>query len=146
MIQARVGGVGVSLTEATLDSFGMSQRTADARDNGGAVVNGQRIPAQAYYETIGGKGSSALGAYYTYSMTNIRLGEVTLGYDIPVDKWQKVIKGLNVSFVGRNLAMLYCKAPFDPEVASGAGNYATGIDYFSMPSTRNLGFSVKVTF
>lgn len=146
MIQARVGGVGVSLTEATLDSFGMSQRTADARDNGGAVVNGQRIPAQAYYETIGGKGTSALGAYYTYSMTNIRLGEVTLGYDIPVDKWQKVIKGLNVSFVGRNLAMLYCKAPFDPEVASGAGNYATGIDYFSMPSTRNLGFSVKVTF
>ena len=146
MIQARVGGVGVSLTEATLDSFGMSQRTADARDNGGAVVNGQRIPAQAYYETIGGKGSSALGAYYTYSMTNIRLGEVTLGYDIPVDNWQNVIKGLNVSFVGRNLAMLYCKAPFDPEVASGAGNYATGIDYFSMPSTRNLGFSVKVTF
>lgn len=146
MIQARVGGVGVSLTEATLDSFGMSQRTADARDNGGALVNGQRIPAQAYYETIGGKGTSALGAYYTYSMTNIRLGEVTLGYDVPVDKWQNVIKGLNVSFVGRNLAMLYCKAPFDPEVASGAGNYATGIDYFSMPSTRNLGFSVKVTF
>ena len=146
MIQARVGGVGVSLTEATLDSFGMSQRTADARDNGGALVNGQRIPAQAYYETIGGKGTSALGAYYTHSMTNVRLGEVTLGYDVPVDKWQKVIKGLNVSFVGRNLAMLYCKAPFDPEVASGAGNYATGIDYFSMPSTRNLGFSVKVTF
>ena len=146
MIQARVGGVGVSLTEAALDSFGMSQRTADARDNGGALVNGQRIPAEAYYKTIGGNGASALGAYYTYSMTNIRLGEVTLGYDIPVQKWQKVIKNLNVSFVGRNLAMLYCKAPFDPEVASGAGNYATGIDYFSMPSTRNLGFSVKVTF
>ena len=146
MIQARVGGVGVSLTEAALDSFGMSQRTADARDNGGALVNGQRIPAEAYYKTIGGNGASALGAYYTYSMTNIRLGEVTLGYDIPVQKWQNVIKGLNVSFVGRNLAMLYCKAPFDPEVASGAGNYATGIDYFSLPSTRNLGFSVKVTF
>ena len=146
MIQARVGGVGVSLTEAALDSFGMSQRTADARDNGGALVNGQRIPAEAYYKTIGGNGASALGAYYTYSMTNIRLGEVTLGYDIPVQKWQKVIKNLNVSFVGRNLAMLYCTAPFDPEVASGAGNYATGIDYFSMPSTRNLGFSVKVTF
>ena len=62
------------------------------------------------------------------------------------EEQMKVIKGLNVSFVGRNLAMLYCKAPFDPEVASGAGNYATGIDYFSMPSTRNLGFSVKVTF
>lgn len=146
MFTARVGGVGVSLTEATLDSFGMSQRTADARDNGGALVNGQRIPAQQYYETIGGNGTSALGAYYTYSMTNIRLGELSLGYDIPVEKWQNVIKKLNVSFVGRNLALLYCKAPFDPEVASGAGNYSQGIDYFMLPSTRNLGFSVKVTF
>lgn len=146
MFTARVGGVGVSLTEATLDSYGMSQRSADARDNGGALVNGQLIPAQAYYETIGGKGLDALGAYYTYSMTNIRLGELTLGYDIPVEKWQNVIKKLNVSFVGRNLAMIYCKAPFDPEVVSGAGNYSTGIDYFMMPSTRNLGFSVKVTF
>lgn len=146
MFTARIGGVGVSLTEATLDSFGMSQRTADARDNGGALVNGQRIPAQAYYETIGGKGTSALGAYYTYSMTNIRLGELTLGYDIPVAKWQNVIKNLNVAFIGRNLAMLYCKAPFDPELASGAGNYSQGIDYFMMPSTRNLGFSVKITF
>lgn len=146
MFTARVGGVGVSLTEATLDSFGMSQRTADARDRGGAIVNGQLLPAQSYYETIGGNGMEALGAYYTYSMTNIRLGELTLGYDIPVEKWQNVIKKLNVSFVGRNLAMIYCKAPFDPEVVSGAGNYATGIDYFMMPSTRNLGFSVKVTF
>ena len=147
MITARVGGVGVSLTEATLDAYGMSQRTADDRLAGGALVNGQRIPAQSYYETIsGGNGMDALGAYYTYSMTNIRLGELTVGYDIPVQKWQKVIKGLNVSFVGRNLAMLYCKAPFDPEVVSGAGNYSMGIDYFMMPSTRNLGFSVKVTF
>lgn len=146
MITARVGGVGVSLTEATLDSFGMSQRSAEARDLGGALVNGQRIPAQSYYETIGGNGMNALGAYYTYSMTNIRLGELTLGYDIPVQKWQNVIKGLNVAFVGHNIAMLYCKAPFDPEAVSGAGNYSMGIDYFMMPSTRNLGFSVKVTF
>ena len=146
LVTARVGGIGVSLTEATLDSFGMSQRTAEARDNGGALVNGVRIPAQAYYETIGGKGTSALGAYYTYSMTNVRLAEVSLGYDVPVQNWQKVIKGLNLSVVGKNLAMIYCKAPFDPEVASGTGNYSNGIDYFTMPATRNIGFSVKVTF
>lgn len=144
---ARVGGVGVSLTEAILDTYGMSERTAEARNEGGVLVNGVRIPkVQEYYETIGGNGTEALGAYYTYSMTNIRLSDLTIGYDIPVQKWQKVIKGLNVSLVGKNLALLYCKAPFDPELASGAGNYSTGIDYFSMPSTRNLGFSVKITF
>lgn len=146
MFTARVGGVGVSLTEATLDSFGMSQRSADARRNGGALVNGQRIPAENFYKTIGGNGMNALGAYYTYSMTNIRLGELSLGYDIPVSKWQNVIKELNVAFVGHNLCMLYCKAPFDPEVSSGAGNYSTGIDYFMTPPTRNLGFSIKITF
>ena len=57
-----------------------------------------------------------------------------------------MIKGLNLSVVGKNLAMIYCKAPFDPEVAAGTGNYSNGIDYFTMPATRNIGFSVKVTF
>ena len=42
--------------------------------------------------------------------------------------------------------MLYCKAPFDPELVSGSGTYSSGIDYFQQPSLRNLGFSVKVTF
>ncbi len=147
LINARVGGVGVSLTEATLDAFGVSQRTADARDAGGALVNGQRIGAKDFYTTIsGGDGVNAIGAYYTYSMTNVRLGEISLGYDIPVNKWCNWIKGLNVSFVGRDLLMLYCKAPFDPEQISNAGNYGSGIDLFMAPSTRNLGFSATVKF
>ena len=146
MFNARVGGVGVSLTQATMDYFGVSERTAIDRDNGGALVNGQRIPAESYYQTIGGNGADAIGSMYVYSMTNVRLGELTLGYDIPVQKWCKWIKKLNVSFVGRNLWMLYCKAPFDPESVAGTGTYSSGIDYFMQPSTRNLGFSVKVTF
>lgn len=158
LITARVGGIGVSLTEATLDAYGMSERTAIDRDNGGVVLNarqftdpeqtaGLRVGAQQYYETISGKdGVNAIGAYYVYSTTNVRLAEATLGYDIPVHRWVKWMKGLNVAFVGRNLAMLYCKAPFDPEQISSTGNYGAGIDLFMMPSTRNLGFSVKVTF
>lgn len=146
MINARVGGVGVSMTQAAMDYFGVSETTAIARDNGGALVNGARIPAQSYYQTLGGNGASMVGAYYVYSMTNVRLGEVVLGYDVPINKWVPWIKGLNVSLVGRNLMMLYCKAPFDPELVSGTGNYSGGIDYFQLPSTRNIGFSVKLTF
>lgn len=146
MINARVGGVGVSLTEATLDSYGMSQRTASARDAGGALVNGALIPAENYYRTIGGQGTSAIGAYYVYSMTNVRLSELSIGYDVPITRWVPFIKNLNVSVIGRNLLMLYCKAPFDPELVQGAGNYQAGIDYFMVPSTRNIGFSVKVAF
>lgn len=147
MFNARVGGVGVSLTQAAMDYFGVSAATGEARDNGGVLINGQRVgTTKAYYEKVGNGGANAIGSRYVYSMTNVRLGELTFGYDFPVQKWGKWIKGLNVSFIGRNLFMIYCKAPFDPESVSGSGTYSTGIDYFQQPSLRNLGFSVKVTF
>lgn len=147
MFNARVGGVGVSLTQAAMDYYGVSAVTAEARDNGGVLINGQRVgKIQSYYEKTANLGEGAIGSCYVYSMTNVRLGELTFGYDFPVQKWCKWIKGLNVSFIGRNLLMLYCKAPFDPELVSGSGTYSSGIDYFQQPSLRNLGFSVKVTF
>ena len=34
--------------------------------------------------------------------------------------------GLTVSFVGRNLWMIYCKAPFDPEAVASAGAWLSG--------------------
>ena len=49
--------------------------------------------------------------------------------------------------VGRNLWMIYCKAPFDPELsASTSSNYYMNVDYFMQPSLRNFGFNVKVQF
>lgn len=42
--------------------------------------------------------------------------------------------------------MIYNKAPFDPEVVSSTGTYYQGIDYFMLPSTRNLGFSIRLTY
>lgn len=143
-ITARVGGIVVSPTQAVMDYYGISKATADARDLGGALVNGKRIPAQDYYQTVGGKTGAM--SQYVYSATNVRLGELTFGYDFPVHKWGKWIKGLNVSFVGRNLWMLYKKAPFDPELTANTGTYNQGVDYFMQPSMRSLGFSVKVKF
>ena len=58
------------------------------------------IDAQTWYQTIGANGTGYVGSMYVYSMTNVRLGELTLGYDIPINKWCKWISGLNVSFVG----------------------------------------------
>ena len=53
---------------------------------------------------------------------------------------------LSVSLTGKNLWMLYCKAPFDPEAVSSTGNYAQGLDYFMLPSQRSFGFSIKAKF
>lgn len=144
LFNARIGGVAVSKTQAIMDYYGISQDTADARDNGGALVNGRRIPAQAYYQTIGA-GEGVL-SQYVYDATNIRLAELSFGYDFPVRKWCNWLKGLNVSFVAHNVAMILLKAPFDPEMTSNTGTYNQSLDYFMQPSTRNLGFSVKLKF
>lgn len=146
LFSARVGGIVVSNTQAIMDAFGASRASADARDAGGALVNGKRIPAEEYYQTIGGGSSGGIGSMYCYSATNVRLSELTLGYNIPVNKWCKGIKDMNVSFVGRNLFFLYNKAPYDPELTANTGTYYQGVDYFMMPSLRNLGFSVKLQF
>lgn len=146
LLTARVGGIVVSNTQAIMDAFGASKASADARDAGGALVNGKRIPAKEYYSIIGGGNDGGVGSMYCYSATNVRLAELTLGYDLPISRWCKPIKSLNVSFVGRNLFFIYNKAPFDPELTASTGTYYQGIDYFMMPSLRNLGFSVKLQF
>lgn len=47
LLTARLGGVVYSATQAVLDSYGVSEVTAAARDNGGVVINGNdRIDAQ----------------------------------------------------------------------------------------------------
>lgn len=142
LFSARVGGKVSSITQGYMDYFGASKTTADARDAGGALVNGVRIPAQDFYSKVG----PSIGAYYIYSATNVRLGELSVGYNIPIKKLVPWIQNMHVAFTGRNLFMLYCKAPFDPELTASTGTYFTGIDNFMMPSLRNLGFSVKVDF
>lgn len=145
VINGRFGGIGVSSTQAKLDAYGVSKASAEARDNGGVMVNGERIPAKDFYQVVGG-GNSGIGSMYVYDATNIRLSELSLGYDIPITKWVKWIKGAHVSVVGRNLIMFYNKAPFDPESTASTGTYFQGIDYFMQPSQRNIGFSVNLKF
>lgn len=143
LINARVGGVGVSATQAKMDAYGVSKASAVARDNGGVIINGFKVPAKPYYMTIGG-GNSGIGSMYTYSATNVRLAELSLSYNVPVKKLCSWIQGLHVSLIGRNLIMLYNKAPFDPEITASTGTYFQGIDYFMQPSLKNVGFSIKL--
>lgn len=141
----RNGGIVVSETQALLNAFGVSEESAEARNNGGVLINGKRIPAQKYYQTVGSSAGN-IDSQYVYSATNLRLSELTFGYDIPVNNWVKWIKGANVSFVAHNLWMIYNKAPFDPELTASTGTYWQGIDYFMQPSLRSMGFSVKLQF
>jgi hypothetical protein len=51
-----------------------------------------------------------------------------------------------VSFVGRNLAILYKNVDnIDPEYGY-TDSAAQGLDYFGMPTTRTYGFNLRVVF
>ena len=141
----RYGGIVVSETQAILDYYGASEATQNARNDGGVVINGKKINAQGYYQTVGNP-NGTVDSRYVYSATNLRLAELSIGYDVPIYRWVKWIKGMNVSFVAHNLCMLYNKAPYDPEMTSNTGTYYQGIDYFMQPSLRSMGFNVKLKF
>ena len=143
LLSYRNGGIVVSETQAILDYYGASQATQDARNDGGVVINGKKINAQGYYQTVGNP-NGTVDSRYVYSATNLRLAELSVGYDVPVNRWVKWLKGLNVAFVAHNLCMLYNKAPYDPEATSNTGTYYQGIDYFMQPSLRTMGFNVKL--
>ena len=145
VLSARVGGLAYSATQGILDYYGVSEASATARDNGGIPINNGLVTAQKYYQTIG-TGEGGYGRYYLYSATNVRLQELSLNYTLP-KKWFKNVANITLGVVGRNLWMIYCKAPFDPELsAATASNYYMNVDYFMQPSLRNIGFNVKVQF
>lgn len=154
LINGRIGGKVISLTESYLDRLGLSQRTADARlaaeaqglkTASGApamYVNEGRdlVPVQTYYEAIGYNDASS----YVYDATNFRLRELSLGYT-----WRDLLgegKHVSISAIGRNLFFFYKDAPVDPDISLATGNGLGGFEMFNLPSTRSFGFNLKVNF
>lgn len=144
LVSARLGGIVYSRTQAMIDYYGVSEATAAARDNGGVWVNGDDlVNANTWYSAVAG--GDVVPQYYTYSATNVRLQEASIGYTIP----RKALRGIcdvQISVVGRNLFYIYKKAPFDPESIATTGNFYSGIDYFMTPSMRNIGFNLRLKF
>ncbi|MDR0710886.1 MAG: SusC/RagA family TonB-linked outer membrane protein [Prevotellaceae bacterium] len=144
LLSARLGGLVVSGTQATLDRYGVSQQSAKVRQAGGVKVEGINVPAEQYFGIVAA--GSGEGDFYVYSADNIRLSEVSLEYTLP-RRWFANVAELTLGVTGNNLLMLHCEAPFDPElVASATSTFYTGVDYFMLPSLRNIGFSIKMAF
>lgn len=143
LISARLGGIVMSPTQAILDGFGVTETTAAARDRGG-IPNGNGMIDTYNYYSITGQANGLLSDY-VYKATNVRLQELSVGYQLP-NKWFNNVMNVNVSLVGRNLWMIYNKAPFDPEATASTGTYFQGIDYFMQPSLRSIGFNIRVGF
>ncbi len=87
-------------------------------------------------------------AAFVYDGSYVKLREVSVSYSFPQSLTSKLgpIKGIDLSFIGRNLWIIQKNLPYaDPEDQMSAGNiqgYQTG----AYPNTRNFGFNVKLRF
>lgn len=109
--------------------------------------NNVRVSAQQYFD------GDWMWNNHEYSIldgTFVKLREVVLGYDFNF-KNLKLFQKLNVSIVGRNLAILYRDKStrdlgVDPEVGLGSGAAGVGFENFQVPTTRSYGINLKVNF
>jgi TonB-linked SusC/RagA family outer membrane protein len=153
LIDGKFGGKFVDMTEAWYDQYGLSQRSADARDAGGVLVSGIKedgtevsttVDAKSYYTRTGGRGSFV--EPYVYDATNIRLRQLVISYLFDVSKIQVFFKTASLSLVGNNLFFFYREAPFDPDNTISTGINTQSVENFSLSPTRSFGFNIKLNF
>jgi TonB-linked SusC/RagA family outer membrane protein len=110
--------------------------------NGGFKTNTVVAGAEAFNKAcyVDGKAYASV-----FDASFIKLREVKVGYTFRTSP-KFPVKDLNISLVGRNLAILKTTVPhIDPETAFSSGN-VQGLEYGQLPSARSLGFSIGCRF
>ncbi|MCA1756923.1 MAG: SusC/RagA family TonB-linked outer membrane protein [Bacteroidales bacterium] len=155
LIDAKWGGDIYSVTKWFGDYAGITQTTVE----GGIRENG--LIAEGIDETTGEPNTIAVApqnffaAYWgatepaVFDGSYIKFREFSIGYNIPVGNIS-FLNSLNLSFIGRNLAILYVDPSndirIDPETGYGTGTSAVGIEQYQIPSVRSLGFKIRAEF
>ena len=166
LVDARIGGVMTSGSDASLAFDGSSAITAAYREGGWVLPgvtlsNNEYIPntypinAETFWTTVS-KGRYSWGQVFTYDATNVRIREAAVGYDITINS--QYVKKATLSIVARNLFFLAKgnaiidipgiptrKMWFDPDVNLGAGNYQ-GVEFGTLPSSRSIGLNLSLSF
>ena len=154
LLDWRKGGDLWNGTAWALSFFGRTPLTAETRVEtpapiSGVLSNGQPnnisvTRDQDYWESsLGGFG--AVGEQFVQDGGWIRLREVNVSYDLPLNNWGiNFIKSGSLSFIGRNLWYDTEYDGVDPETSlTGVGN-GQGFDYFNMPNTRSFIFKLNL--
>jgi TonB-linked SusC/RagA family outer membrane protein len=154
LISAQIGGIVSSFTNAVIYADGVVEQTLAGRSgfvfpgvNADGTPNIKSVTAEAYWKRVGGR-NTPVGEVFTYDATNIRMREVSLSYALPNNLLKKSpFQAASISLVGRNLFFLLNKAEgFDPELTAGAQNTTVGLESFAMPSTRQVGLNLNLSF
>ncbi|MFH6945988.1 SusC/RagA family TonB-linked outer membrane protein [Flavobacterium sp. FlaQc-50] len=154
LIDGKFGGDLYSGTDLYGTRMGLTKMTLEGRENGlpisgvdpsGNPVNMVISPEnlRTYYD-----GLRNISSYFVYDASFVKLRQVIIGYQLPIEKIKSLsrLQGVSVSFIARNLFILYKKTPnVDPESVFSAGN-AQGVEQFGVPRTRSFGLSLNVKF
>lgn len=133
-----------------------SETVKDGIREHGLVVKGVKedgtpndivVSADSYYGGYWGLEENSIidGSY-------IKLRELVLTYNLPKSLLAKAnfIQSASISFVGRNLAILYTDPSndvhIDPETGFGVTNTGLGLEQFQLPTARTLGFKLNLNF
>lgn len=159
LIDAKFGAKIFSGTNYQLYNYGMHKNTLVGRtvaepyaktvfagiDEATGQANTVAVTAQDYYQAIC---NANIGEEFVYDASFIKLRELSLSYTFPKSMLSsmKVVKGLSVSLIARNLWTIMKHTPnIDPESAVNASN-GQGLELNGYPTTRNIGFNVNVKF
>jgi TonB-linked SusC/RagA family outer membrane protein len=156
LVDARVGGIVASHTQAVLAGLGKLPQTLEGRENNDLVVEGVlagtktpnniAVNPRSYWQAIGGR-ANPIGEAWVYDATAIRLRQLTLGFKLPQRFSNKLkMNAIDLSLYGRNLFFFYKDAPFDPEVALSSALNGQGVDFYSLPTARSYGVNLTVSF
>jgi TonB-linked SusC/RagA family outer membrane protein len=140
---------GVYQESAGLNDLGNPRRNTLA--DGGGVIN-PGVTADGKPNTkrvvIDANAPALPAAAFAYDASYVKLREMIISYSLPQSLLEKgnVIKGVEFSVIGRNLWIIHKNLPYaDPEENLSAGNIQ-GMQSGAYPTTRTLGFNVKVKF
>lgn len=157
LVDAKIGGDIHSMTYSWGRYAGTLEETLIGREggvvgngvmsdgNGGYVPNNVVVSAKEFNQR---SYSNNVESSSVFDASYVKLRQIVLGYSFP-KKWLKgsFIEELKVSAVGRNLAILYKKAPhIDPETGFSSSSSEQGQEFGQLPSARNIGFNVNVKF
>lgn len=152
LIDFQGGGVIHSTSLQWAKYSGMLPETAEGsiREDGLVVdgvtetgeTNTTAVDPQTYYQSIW-----SVAGPNVYDASFVKLREVTVGYNIPNSVFGNLaIKDARISFLGRNLAILFSNLPYlDPQGVNGAGNIQ-GLENAQVPTSRSLGFDLSFKF
>jgi TonB-linked SusC/RagA family outer membrane protein len=156
LIDGKFGNKVFSVMNTYANRFGLLKRTLNGRGDAGLTLTGVDEAGNPYQRNISYT-TDAFRLYYdnqknyselfTYDGGFVKLRQIIFSYDIPSEVVSFLrVKSASISFVARNVAILYKNTEgFDPEVSITNGN-AQGFESFALPRTRNLGFNLLVKF